>query len=199
MDTVKKSYNSSDKKTQKKVRLRKARIVEFSIAVGLTVVLIAVAPVFGWLVNQRRIAKLAKIKAPDELYINAAHREDKVYLDMKTIEVSKKWTDGEIVKNVTSQSFPFSVSGEWVNSFILQVDYTTNNPYTYTVYEGIIYKKTGDDYININTGNSIVTEHPDYTVRNTDGSLSMWNMWRPECMIRLKRKRFPRLFSQSTE
>ena len=163
--------NSSKPHSKKKVRLRKGRVAEFSIALLLTVLLLVLAPVLAWFGNQQRIAKLAKIKAPDELYINAAHREDKVYLDMRTIEVSKKWDHAGTAEFITSQSFPFTVSGEWVNSFILQMDYTTNNPYTFTVHEGTIYKKTGNDYINIYTEKTIAEEHPDYNTRNTDGSL----------------------------
>ncbi len=166
-----KMRKTSSKKQSKKLKLRKNRVVEFIIAVLLTIVLVIAAPVLAWFGNQQRIAKLAKIKAPDELYINAAHREDKIYLDMKSIEVSRKYTEDDQQKSIYSQSFVFSVSGAWVNSYILQMDHTTNNPYTFEIFEGEIYKEVDGVYKNIHTGNAIRDEHENYTERNADGSL----------------------------
>ena len=166
---------------------KKRRTIEIVIAIILTTALLVTIPVFAWFTNQRNMAKLAKIKAPDDLYINAAHREDKIHLDMRTVNVSKKYktteTDEnneevEVEKPVTSQNFVFSVSGNYVRSFTLQMEHTTNNPFTYKIYEGIIYKVVKDNegnvvsITNIKTGKSITdsTEHPDYDTLNSDGS-----------------------------
>lgn len=149
-------------------RKRKAEVI---VSATLAMILIITVPVFAWFNYQRRIAKLAKIKAPDDLYINAAHREDKVQLDMRTINVAQTYMDGSIQKSVKSQGFVFSVSGNYVSRYTLQFEHTTNNPYTYTIYEGEIYKDCGSGGIrSVTTGNLIGTDHPNWQTRNSDGS-----------------------------
>jgi len=170
---------------QENVKSKKQRKIEIIVAVIMTAILLVSIPVFAWFTNQRTMAKLAKIKAPDDLYINAAHREDKIHLDMRTVNVSMKYKtteknendeDVEVEKPVTSQNYVFSVSGNYVRSFTLQMEHTTNNPFTYKIYEGIIYKVDKDDagnivsIKNIKTGNSIESEHEDYDTLNDDGS-----------------------------
>lgn len=138
---------------------RKTKI-QLVIALVLTVALIVAVPTYSWFNYERKVAELAKIKSPDNLYINAAHKEDVIYLDMSTIDVSQKIPNTETP--ITSQSFVFSVSGEWVNHFSLQIEHTTNNPYTYTFYEGTIYASEPD----------LAAAHPNYQTRNSDGSLN---------------------------
>ena len=115
---------------------KKRRTIEIVIAIILTTALLVTIPVFAWFTNQRNMAKLAKIKAPDDLYINAAHREDKIHLDMRTVNVSKKYKttqinnqgeEEEVENPITSQNYVFSVSGNYVRSFTLQMEHTTNN------------------------------------------------------------------------
>ena len=55
-------------------------------------------------------------------------------VDMSSIDLTKKIPNTDTP--ITAQSFVFSVSGEWVNSFTIQIEHTTNNPFTYTFYEG---------------------------------------------------------------
>ena len=108
-------------------KMSKRKKVQTVIALALTVALCFAIPAYSWFINQKKIAEIAKIKAPDELYINAAHKEDIINLDMSAINVSQKIPNSNDL--ITSQSFVFSVSGEWVNSFTLQIEHTTNNPY----------------------------------------------------------------------
>ena len=138
--------------------LSSAKKVQLIVALLLTIALFIAIPVYAWFNNERKIAQLAKIKAPDELYINAAHKEDIVFLDMSSIDVSRKVPNTE--DPITSQSFVFSVSGEWVNSYTLQIEHTTNNPYTYTYHKGEIYGSITD----------LAKAHPTYNTRNSDGS-----------------------------
>lgn len=140
-------------------KMSKRKKVQTVIALALTVALCFAIPAFSWFNNQKKIAEIAKIKAPDELYINAAHKEDVINLDMSSINVSQKIPNKNTL--ITSQSFVFSISGEWVNSFTLQIEHTTNNPYTYTFHEGEIYKSESD----------MRAAHPNCDTRNTDGSL----------------------------
>jgi len=139
--------------------------IEIVVALILTIVMCAAIPVYAWFTNQKKIAELAKIKAPDELYINAAHKEDIINLDMTSVDVTKKYTttdNGVLTEHdITSQSFVFSVSGEWVNSYTLQIEHTTNNPFKYTICEGEIYKSIAE----------MKVKHSDCEDRNDDGSL----------------------------
>ena len=157
---------------------RKMKKVEIIAALILAAVLIITIPIFSWFVYQNRLAKLAKIKAPDDLYINAAHREDKINLDMRTIDVTQTYKSGDTDVPIKSQNFVFSVSGNYVNRFTLQMEHTTNNPYKYKIYEGTVYKVTKDasgniqSIINVKTGKTIQEDgHSDYNTRRPDGSL----------------------------
>ena len=139
--------------------------IEIIVALILTIAMCVAIPVYAWFTNQKKIAELAKIKAPDELYINAAHKEDIINLDMTSVDVTKKYTttdNGVLTEHdITSQSFVFSVSGEWVNSYTLQIEHTTNNPFKYTICEGEIYKSIAE----------MKVKHSDCEDRNDDGSL----------------------------
>lgn len=133
--------------------------IQIIIALALTAALIVSVPTYSWFNYEKKIAELAKIKSPDNLYINAAHKEDVVYLDMSSIDVSQKVPNSQ--SPITSQSFVFSVSGEWVTNFTLQIEHTNNNPFTYSFHEGTIYA----------TEQAMSADHPDYQTRNSDGSL----------------------------
>lgn len=133
--------------------------IQIIIALALTAALIISIPTYSWFNYEKKIAELAKIKSPDNLYINAAHKEDIVYLDMSSIDVSQKDPDSQ--SPITSQSFVFSVSGEWVTNFTLQIEHTKNNPFTYSFHEGIIYA----------TKDAMSADHSDWQERNSDGSL----------------------------
>ena len=134
--------------------------IQLVIAIILTIVLAITIPTYSWFNYERRVAELAKIKSPDNLYINAAHKEDVIHLDMSSIDLTKKIPNTDTP--ITAQSFVFSVSGEWVNSFTLQIEHTTNNPFTYTFYEGTVYPSKA----------AMLSAHPECDTRNaTDGSL----------------------------
>lgn len=127
---------------QKLKSLSTSTKIQLLIALILTVALVVAIPVYAWFTNERKIAELAKIKAPDDLYINAAHREDVIYLDMTSVNVSNKVPGKD--QYITSQSFVFTVSGEWVNSYTLQIEHTTNTPFRYSFHKGILYKSLDD-------------------------------------------------------
>ena len=168
-----------EEKDAKRMKRKKTlHRIEVCLAIVLTIALVVSVPVFAWFNSQRRMAKLAKIKAPDDLYINAAHKEDKIHLDMRDVNVSKKYKDGQVDKPITSQNFVFSVSGNYVSRYTLQLVHTTNNPYTYTIYEGEVYKATKDaqgnivSAANVVSGSSLDTDHPNWRNRKSDGSFN---------------------------
>lgn len=106
--------------------------IQLITALLLTAAIIVSIPTIAWFNHQRQIAELQRIKSPDLLYISAAAGEDVKYFDISTIKVSDK--EGA----ATSQMFPFAVAGEYVTSFTLQFSHTTNSPFVYKIYYGII-------------------------------------------------------------
>ena len=106
--------------------------IQLITALLLTLAIIVSIPTLAWFNHQRQIAELQRIKSPDLLYISAAAGEDVKYFDISTIKVSDK--EGA----PTSQMFPFAVAGEYVTSFTLQFAHTTNSPFVYKIYYGII-------------------------------------------------------------
>lgn len=117
------------KKIKKMSRKNK---IQFSLAILLTMMVIASVPVLAWFSHQRQVAELQKVKTPDLLYISAACGEDVKNFDISTIKVSTE--EGA----PTSQVYPFAVAGEYVTSFTLQFAHTTNNPFVYKIYYGDI-------------------------------------------------------------
>lgn len=114
--------------------MRKFGIVAASLCTGTLVVGMAV---YAWFNHEREIAKLQKVKAPDLLYLNAAHAEDVVYFKLSGIEYNTKWKTDAGANDVDCyyKDYVFSVSGEYVEKFTLQLAHTTNNEYTYKIYE----------------------------------------------------------------
>ena len=126
---------------------------QFIVASFLTLVLLVEMPVLAWFANQRKIAELQMIKSPDLLYLTAANAEAVRHFEMGGINVEATQVVNGIETPVTHKLFPFCVAGDYVNSFTLQLVHTSNNPFTYEIYEGAIYtdmgeaSATGKDYV----------------------------------------------------
>lgn len=117
----------SNMKTSKKVQLITALI--------LTVALMISIPSYAWLQRQREIARLERIKSPDMLFITAADREDKINIDMNNIDVNAKWNTTPTPTNANYKYFVFSVAGQYVTNYNLQLAHTKNNNYKYEIFE----------------------------------------------------------------
>ena len=129
-------------------RMRKRSVskkVRLAVALGLTVAVLIVAPVYAWFSFQRKAAEMYKIEYPNSLFINAAHREDRIFFNLGGIDINDfkldPYTqkqvvdqDGNAVK-VTQMMYAFSVSGSNTTTFRLQMAHTTNNLFYYTIYE----------------------------------------------------------------
>ena len=87
--------------------------------------------VYAWFTNQKMIAMLNRIHAPNALYLNAGHLEDSIYFKMDKIDVE---AEDENSDPICEKYYVFSVTGEAVSEFTLQIAHTTNNPFTYAVY-----------------------------------------------------------------
>lgn len=133
------------------------RKVQLIFTIILTIALVVAIPVYAWFTNQKKAAEMFKIKYPNALYINAAHREDRVYFnldgintnsnylmdfDEQYIKQSVTYNEGEDDEYTVDELIPinhkyyvFSVSGSNTNYFTLQLAHTNNNKFTYKVYE----------------------------------------------------------------
>ena len=128
-------------------------------AIVMTLSLIITIPAYAWFNEQKKAAELYKVEFPNALYLNAAHREDRMYFNMNAISPYKidpvtgglaHDNDGKVIP-VTSQQYVFSVSGKNTQKYTLQLAHTNNNQFTYTIYPATenASKPSGvsDDYI----------------------------------------------------
>ena len=127
MGTVKKFWKSISRKQK----------IQFVIAASMTILLVVRVPVMAWFRNRREAARLERINTTNTLFITAAHREDSANLVMDDITVDGKWynADDAEVGDMTYQDYVFAVAGDYVETFTLQLAHTTNNPYTYQIFE----------------------------------------------------------------
>lgn len=124
------------------------RKIEAVSAVVLTVAVFGTVRTYSWFSNQKKAAEMFKIKYPDSLYINAAHREDQVNFDLGQISMDEYLvSNGEFVIDeetnqpikVTNKRYIFSISGTNTYEYTLQLAHTNNNMFTYTIYEAEEY------------------------------------------------------------
>jgi len=111
----------------------------------------------AWFYSQRQVAAAAPVDSPMSIYINAAHQEDIQYLDLSGIDMEREDGNGD---RYNYQDFVFTVQGEDLRSFKLQLAYTTNNQLTFELYQayetnaadGLVsfYSVTEDDTIYYN-------------------------------------------------
>lgn len=123
--------------------------VQFIIAALLTAGLIAAMPVYAWFTSQKKAAEMYKVQFPNTLYINAAHREDQMYFNLDGININGYAKDPITGQPILDQSnekvkvdryrYVFAVSGSNTTNFTLQMAHTTNNLFTYTIYEADQY------------------------------------------------------------
>ncbi|MBP5593046.1 MAG: hypothetical protein J6X75_02625 [Clostridia bacterium] len=100
------------------------RIGAILLAVLFFVSSIAV-PVYAWLYFGRNVAGYAPISSPESLFIGTGNEEDIKYLYFSGVDISRSQTYMEYV---------LCVSGEGIQYYGLQFGYTTNNQFTYSLY-----------------------------------------------------------------
>lgn len=117
------------RKVIRKIGIATASLCTATLAIGIIV--------YAWFNHEREIAKMQKVKAPEQLYINAAHAEDAVFFKLSGIEYNTYWktVEGANDEICYYKDYVFSVSGEYVDSFTLQLAHTTNNEFEYKIYE----------------------------------------------------------------
>lgn len=93
----------------------------------LFLVALLVIPTYAWLAMQRSVIAVAEIDAPTNIKITAANNEAIQYLDFSGVDMRQ---------GGHHKYFAFTVSGEDIELFMLQLAYTTNNQFTFTLYPG---------------------------------------------------------------
>ena len=124
------------------VNLPKSKKIQFIFALITTMMFLVALPVAAWFSYQRGIVKLQKIQSPNSLVLSAAHREDSINFEINGINAEENVLDGEgnpfydngRTRKITHKDYVFSVSGAAVDQFMIQLAYTTNNPFTYEIY-----------------------------------------------------------------
>ena len=146
--------------------------IQISAAVFLTMTFITAIPVYAWFTNQKKAAEMFKVKYPNALYINAAHREDRINFKLDGIDVDNTYAeepDGSLSLDAnnkpikkTRKYYVFSVSGSNANGYRLQMAHTNNNLFNYKIYDAAQYDYLTDDDAPGNTpADKIVPEGTD--------------------------------------
>ena len=107
------------------------RKIQLIVASVLTVCLVVLIPVFAWFNGQQKAAEMFKVKYPNSLFINAAHREDRKFFNLDEIDVTEDVNGVPVL----SKLYVFTVSGESTNEYTLLLAHTNNNGFTYKIYE----------------------------------------------------------------
>ena len=123
--------------------------IQLIVAVLLTTALLVSIPVYAWFTNQKKAAELYKIEYPNSLYLNAAHREDRMYFNLDELNLDEYYlgednkpinygtAQNPIYRERTQRLYAFSVSGEGITNFTLQLAHTNNNELKYKIYEAV--------------------------------------------------------------
>lgn len=125
--------------TKNKIRLIAAMLV--------TCMTIAYIPTtLAWFSNQRQIVKLQRVESPNVLYLTAAHRQDSQYLEVTGIDTDEGKVDSygnpimdtsvtpPVQQKIDHMDYALCVTGDSISQFMIQIAYTTNNPFTYELY-----------------------------------------------------------------
>ena len=131
--------------------MKKKRLKLLFICMAILILLIS-GVTFAWLRVYRNIDNLGMVKAPVRLELRAGALESIEQFDLGEIDVSTP---------DLSQSYVFAVYGDKGTQYKIQLAYTTNIPFTYTIYTAKQYKNEQEG--NSDTGKSeadvVYTEH----------------------------------------
>ena len=132
----------------------KNKKIQFITALLLTIALLVGYPIYSWFKFQRSIERFEKISTPNSLYITAGRLEDSKYFEIDNVDVTAYWygDGGTADSRVTYQDYVFSVAGDYVSSYTLQLAHTTNNNYKYEIFRADVTDTKpsgilGKDYI----------------------------------------------------
>ena len=114
----------------KKLLFLKLKIIGLSIAMFFTFAILVVVPVYAWL-SGHEVVVYAPINTSTSLYIGAGNEEDIRYLSFEGIDATsaQRYVD-----------YVFSVTGEFVRHYKIQLAFTTNNEFTFELYKATTTK-----------------------------------------------------------
>ena len=103
---------------------RRLKIFAIFFAMIMTIVTIVLIPVYGWL-SRKELAVYAPITTNTSLFIGAGNGEDVRYLSFEGVDATseQKYKD-----------YVFTISGEFVRYYKIQIASTTNNQFEYELY-----------------------------------------------------------------
>lgn len=119
--------------------------IRFVAAMLITCATIAYVPTLAWFSNQRQIVKLQRVEMPNVLYLTAAHRQDSQYLEVTGIDTDEGQVDSygnaimdpnnpAVQQKIDHKDYAICVTGDSISQFMIQIAYTTNNPFKYELY-----------------------------------------------------------------
>ncbi|MDO4862523.1 MAG: hypothetical protein Q4A05_00030 [Ruminococcus sp.] len=151
--------------------------IRFVAAVLVTCTTIAYVPTLAWFSNQRQIVKLQRVESPNVLYLTAAHRQDSKFLEVTGIDTDEGKVDSylnpimatddpSVQAKIDHKDYAICVTGDSISQFMIQIAYTTNNPFTYELYAAdektdseMVFPEAGEepDFVAVGVkGNSVV-------------------------------------------
>ena len=130
----------------------KIQIIEAAVASILTVAIIAMASTFAWFKLTDNYETMTKVKEPTNLDIRAGNRHQIINFDLNGIDI-----EAMAEENGKPEYRVFCVSaGDYKIAYRLQLAYTTNIPFKYTLYSA----EWIEDATEQNSDNSYVEYHP---------------------------------------
>lgn len=144
--------------------------------------------------NKKYAAGIINIDRPTRIYINAGNREEVLYIDLSNIDKESP------VKNNASgdpstategyYDVVFCVQGDYVDKYRIQLGFTTNNQFEYTLYPAEIsasepaadisvkydfHETTGSAYYYNSTSTGLTGTYLNRGVNSSDGIIAMGN------------------------
>ena len=110
-------------------KLNKTQKIEALIAVILSLILISVVSVYSWFALSKSLETMTKVMEPNTLDILAGNHNPIINFELNGIDIEK------MAENGTAEYRVFSVNtGGYKVAYMLQLAYTTNIPFKYTLY-----------------------------------------------------------------
>ncbi len=136
----------------------RSKKIQLIIALMLTIVVLITAPTLAWYSYQRRMITMSKINSPAKLTLKSGHREDIIQFKLSGIDVG----EGE----AGSEDFIFSVAGKDINKYKLQLAYTTNIGFNYSIYRAIENDAAGTVRYTAEDGSTVKYVKADFVLGN---------------------------------
>ena len=145
------------KKSEKIRKNKKKTILLINLAVwGLIATFVAV---YAWFFYTRQLETLTWIKTPIQLDIRSGNNHDIAYLDMGSIDAD---TPDHTVEYV------FSVYGEPVDIYSLQLAYTTNIPFYYEIYRANLSSESAEHAENTESSRTVTFTYTEDNQEKTE-------------------------------